>query len=90
MPPGRLIPEIELLAPRPSSIDEPALISFPPILVYPRPPTPPIPFNLPTYSESLSFSSPLIPSKWFLVKIEEVEDVKIYSLSPSPPEAGSS
>jgi len=45
---------------------------------------------LPTYSESLSSSPPLTPSKWFLVKIEEVEDIEIHSLSPSSPEASSS
>jgi len=95
MPPGRLTLETESLAPGSSSIDEPAPISFLPTLVHPRPFTSLIPPNLPTYSESSSPSPPLIPPKWFSVKIEEVEDVKdkdikMYSLSPPSPEASSS
>ena len=39
IPPGRLTPEIESSAPRPSGIDEPAPISFPPTPVHPRPPS---------------------------------------------------
>ena len=54
MPPGRLTPEIELLAPEPFGIDEPAPTLFPPTPAHPRPPTPPIPPNLPTHSESPS------------------------------------
>ena len=92
-PPGRLIPEIELLAPGPFGINEPALISFPPTPVYPRPFTPPIPPNLPTHLESPSPSPPLIQPKWSSVKIEEIEDVEdkdveMHSPSFSPPEAG--
>jgi len=50
---------------------------------------------LPTHSETPSPSPPLTPSKWSLVKIEEVEDdededVEMHSPSPSPPEAGPS
>jgi len=94
-PPGRLIPEIESSAPRPSGVDEPALTPFPPTPAHPRPFTPPIPPNLPTHSES-PFLSPLLTlSKWSSVKIEEVEDVEdkdieMYSPSPSPPKAGPS
>jgi len=78
-----------LLAPRPSSVDEPALIPFPPTPGHPRPFTPPIPLNLPTHSESPSPSPPLIPLKWSSVKIEDVEDedVEIHSPSPPPPKA---
>jgi len=95
MPPGRLILETESSAPGSSSIDEPAPIPFLPTLVHPRPFTSSIPPNLPTYSESPSPSPPLIPPKWFSVKIEEVEDVKdkdikMHSLSPPFPEASSS
>jgi len=95
MPPGRLIPEIELSAPGPSGVDEPAPTSFPPTPAHPRPFTPPIPPNLPTHSESPSPSPLLTPPKWFSVKIEEVEDVEdedveMHSPSPSPPEAGPS
>jgi len=48
---------------------------------------------LPTHLESPSPSPPLIQPKWSSVKIEEVEDVEdedveMYSLSSSPPEAG--
>jgi len=45
---------------------------------------------LPTHSESPSPSPPLIPPKWSLVKIEEVEDedVEMHSPSSPPPEAG--
>ena len=75
MPPGRLTPEIELSVPGPFGIDEPAPIPFLPTPVYPRPPTSPIPPNLPTHSESPSPSPPLIPPKWSSVKIEEVEDI---------------
>jgi len=94
-PPGRLIPEIESSAPEPSGVDEPAPTPFPPTPAHPRPFTPPIPPNLPTHSESPSPSPPLTPSKWSLVKIEEVEDIedkdiKMHSPSPSPPEAGPS
>jgi len=93
MPPSRLIPETELLAPGPSGINEPAPIPFPPTLVHPRLFTPSIPPNLPTHSESPSPSSLLTPPKWFSVKIEEVEDVKdkdieMHFLSLSPSEAG--
>jgi len=63
MPLGRLIPEIELSAPGPSGVDEPASIPFPPTPAYPRPFTPPIPPNLPTHSESPSSSPPLTPPK---------------------------
>jgi len=87
-PPGRLIPEIELSAPGPSGVDEPASTPFPPIPVHPRPFTPPIPPNLPTHSESPSPSSPLTPPKRSSVKIEEVEDVEMHSPSPSSSEAG--
>ena len=92
IPPDRLIPEIELLAPGPFGINEPALISFPPTPVYPRPFTPPIPPNLPTHLESPSPSPPLIQPKWSSVKIEEIEDVEdkdveMHSPSPPPPEA---
>jgi len=93
MPPGRLIPEIESSAPGPSGVDEPAPTPFPPIPAHPRPFTPAIPSNLPTYSESPSLSPPLTPPKWFSVKIEEIEDIEdedieMHSPSPSPPEAG--
>jgi len=92
-PPGRLIPEIELLAPRPSGVDEPAPTPFPPTPAHPRPFTPPIPPNLPTHLESPSSSPPLTPPKQSSVKIEEVEDdededVKMHSPSLPPPEAG--
>jgi len=59
MPPGRLTPEIELLALGSSSIDESAPTPFLPTLVHPRPFTPPISPNLPTHSESSS-PSPLL------------------------------
>jgi len=95
MPPGRLIPEIELSAPGPSGVDEPAPTLFPPTPAHPRPFTSPIPPNLPTYSESPFPSSPLTPPKWSSVKIEEVEDdededVEMHSPSSPPPEAGPS
>ena len=77
-------------APKPFGVDEPPLTPFPPTPVYPRPFTPSIPPNLLTHSESPSSSPPLTPPKWFLVKIEEVEDVEMHSPSPSPPEAGPS
>ena len=94
-PPGRLTPEIELLAPEPFGVDKPAPIPFLPTPVYSRPFTPPIPPNLPTHSKSPSPSPPLTPPKQSLVKIEEVEDVEdknveMHSLSPFPPEAGPS
>jgi len=66
-PPDGLTSEMELLAPGPFGVDEPAPTPFPPTLVYPRPSTPPIPPNLPTHSESSSPSPPLIPPKWSLV-----------------------
>jgi len=83
--PSRLTPEIESSAPKPFGVDKPAPIPFPPIPTYPRSFTSPIPPNLPTHSESPSPSSPLTPSKWSSVKIEEVEDVEMYfpSLPPS-------
>jgi len=84
-PPGRLTPEIESSVPRPSGVNEPA-----PTPAHPRPFTPPIPPNLPTHSESPSPSPPLTLPKRSLVKIEEVEDVKMHSPSLSPPEAGPS
>ena len=95
IPPGRLTQEIELSAPRPFGISEPALIPFPPISVHSRSSTPPISPNLLTYSESLSFSSLLTLPKQFLVKIEEVEDVEdndveMHFPSLSPSEAGPS
>jgi len=95
MPPGRLIPEIELSAPRPSGVDEPAPAPFPPTPAHPRPFTPPILSNLPTHSESPSPSPPLTSPKQSSVKIEEVEDVEdedveMHSPSPSSPEAGPS
>jgi len=95
IPPGRLTPEIELSAPKPFGVDEPALTPFPPTPAYPRPPTPPIPPNLPTHSESPSPSPPLTPPKRSSVKIKEVEDVEdedveMHSPSPPPPEAGPS
>jgi len=95
MPPSRLTPEIELSASEPFGVDEPAPILFLPTPTYPRPFTPPIPPNLPTHSESPSLSSLLTPSKWSLVKIEEVkdvedEDVEMYSLSLSSSEASPS
>jgi len=91
-PPGRLTLEIESSAPGPFGIDKPAPTSFSPTPVHPRPSTPPISPNLPTYSESSSPSSPLILPKWSLVKIEEVEDdkdedVEMHPSSPSSPEA---
>jgi len=90
---GRLTPEIESSVPKPSSVDEPAPIPFPPTFVHSRSFTPPIPPNLPTHSESPSPSSPLTPSKQSSVKIKEVkevkdEDVEMHFPSPSPPEAG--
>ena len=93
IPPGRLTPEIESSAPGPSGIDKPALTLFPPIPAYPRPFTPPIPPNLPTHSESPSLSPPLTPPKRSSVKIKKVEDVEdedieMYFLSSSSPEAG--
>ena len=93
MPPGRLTPEIELLAPRPFGVDEPAPTAFLLTPVHPRPFTPPIPPNLLTHSESPSPSPPLTPPKQSSVKIEEVgdnkdEDVEMHSPSPPPPEAG--
>jgi len=90
MPPDRLTPEIESSAPRPFGINEPAPTPFPPTPTHPRPFTSPIPPNLPTHSESPSPSSLLTPPKRSSVKIEEVEDVEMYSPSPSPPEAGPS
>ena len=95
IPPGRLTPEIELSAPEPFGIDEPALTPFPPIPAHPRPPTPPIPSNLPTHSESPSPSPPLTLPKRSSVKIEDVEDiededVEMHSPSPPPPKAGPS
>jgi len=94
-PPGRLTLEIELLAPGPFSVDEPAPTPFPSTPAHPRSFTPPIPSNLLTHSESPSPSSPLTLPKQFLVKIKEVkddkdEDVEMHSPSPSPPKAGSS
>jgi len=94
-PPGRLTPEIELSAPGPSGVDEPAPTSFPLTPTHPRPITPPIPSNLPTHLESPSLSPLLTPSNWSSVKIDEVEDdedkdVEMHSLSPSSPEAGPS
>jgi len=91
MPPGRLTPEIELSAPEPFGVDEPAPIFFLPIPAYPRSFTSPIPSNLPTHSESLSLSPLLTSPKQSSVKIEEVEDdedkdLEIHSPSPSPPE----
>ena len=80
--------------PGPFGKDEPAPIPFPPVPPYPRPSTPPVPPNLPTHLESPSPSPPLGPSKWPLVKIEEVKDnedndTEMFSLSPSPsPKAG--
>jgi len=93
IPPGRLTPEIELSAPRPFGVDEPAPTPFLSTPVHPRPSTPPISLNLPTHSESPSLSFPLTPSKWSSVKIEEVEDdedkdVEMHLPSPPPPEAG--
>jgi len=87
MPPGRLTPKIELLAPEPFGVDEPTPTSFPPIPAHPRPFTPPIPPNLPTHSESLSLPPLLTPPKWSLVKIKEIEDdededVEMHSPSP--------
>ena len=96
IPPGRLTPEIESSAPRPSGVDEPAPTPFLPKPAHPRPFTPPISPNLPTHSESLSLSPPLTPPKWSSVKIEEVEDdededVEMYPPSPPPsPEASPS
>jgi len=87
-PLSRLIPEIESLAPKPFGINEPALISFSPIPVYPRPSTPPIPPNLLTHSESLSSSPLLILPKQSLIKTKDVEDVKMCSPSLSPPKTG--
>ena len=75
IPSGRLTPEIELSAPEPFGVDELAPTPFPLTPIHPRPPTSPIPPNLPTHSESPSPSPPLIPPKWSSVKIEEVEDI---------------
>jgi len=93
MSPGRLTLEIELSAPRPFGVDEPAPIPFPLTPVHSRPFTPSIPPNLLTHSESPSPSPPLTPPKWSSVKIEEVDnnddkDVEMHSPSPSPPEVG--
>jgi len=93
IPPGKLTPEIKLSAPEPFDVDEPAPIPFPPTPAHPRPFTPPIPPNLPTYSESPSLSPPLTLPKRSSVKIEKVEDVKdedveMHSPSPPPPKAG--
>ena len=90
---GRLTLEIESSVPGPSGINEPAPIPFLLIPVHPRPFTPPISPNLPTHLESPSPSPPLTLLKWFLVKIEEVEDdkdkdVEIHSLSSFPSKAG--
>ena len=95
IPPSRLTPEIELSAPEPFGVDEPAPTPFPPTPVYPRSPTPPIPPNLPTHSKSPSPSPPLTPPKRSSVKIEDIEDVKdkdveMHSPSPPPSEAGPS
>ena len=90
MPPGRLTPEIESLAPGPFGVDKPTLTPFLPTPAYPRPFTPPIPPNLPTHSESPSPSPPLIPPKQSSVKIEEVEDVEMHFPSPSSPKASPS
>jgi len=95
MPPSRLIPEIELSVPGPSGVDKPAPTPFSPTPAHPRPFTPSIPPNLPTHSESLSFSPLLTPPKWSSVKIEEIEDdededIEIHSPSPPPPEASPS
>ena len=68
MPPGRLTPKIELLAPGPSGIDESAPTSFPLTPAHPKPFTSPIPPNLPTHSEFPSPSPPLTPPKWSSVK----------------------
>jgi len=93
MPPGKLIPEIESLAPGPFGIDEPVPTPFPPTSVHPRPFTPPIPPNLPTHSESLSPSFLLTLPKRSSVKVEEIKDVKdeeveMHFPSSSFPEAG--
>jgi len=95
MPPSKLIPEIELLVPEPFGINKPPPTSFPPTPTHSRPFTPSIPPNLPTHSESLSSSPPLTLPKQSSVKIEEIEDdkdedIEMYSLSPSPPEASPS
>jgi len=87
MPPSRLIPEIELSAPEPFGIDEPASTLFLPTSAHSRPFTPPIPPNLPTHSESPSSSPPLTLPKWSSVKIEEVKDIEMHSPSPFSPEA---
>jgi len=92
IPPGRLTPEIELSTPEPFGVDEPTSIPFPPTPAHPRPPTPLIPPNLPTHSESPSPSPLLTPPKRSSVKIKEVkdvedEDVEMHSPSPPPPEA---
>jgi len=84
-----------LSVPKPSGINKPSPISFPPIPVHPRPFTFPIPPSLLTHSESPSPSLPLTLSKWSSVKIEEVEDnkdedVEMHFPSPPPPEASSS
>jgi len=94
-PPGRLNPKVESSAPGPFGVDEPTPTPFPPIPIYPRLSTPPIPPNLPTHSESPSPSPPLTPSKQSSVKIEEVEDdededVEMHPSSPPLPEAGPS
>jgi len=92
MPPGKLTPKIESSAPEPFGVNKLAPISFPPTTAHPRPFTLLIPPNLPTYSESPSLSSPLIPPKQSSVKIEDVEDkdIKMHSLSLFPPKAGPS
>jgi len=88
MPPSRLIPEIELSAPEPFGINEPASTSFLLTPAHPKLFTPPIPPNLPTHLESPSSSLSLTLPKQSLVKIEEVKDIEMHSLSPSSPEAG--
>ena len=82
IPPGRLTPEIELSAPKPFGVDEPALTPFPPTPAYPRPPTPPIPPNLPTHSESPSPSPPLTPPKRSSVKRLKMLKMKMLKCIP--------
>jgi len=53
-PPGKLIPEIESSASRPSGVNEPAPTPFPPTPAYPRPFTSPIPPNLPTHCKGVT------------------------------------
>ena len=60
-PSGRLTPEIKSSVPGPSGVDKPAPTPFPPTSAYPKPFTPPISPNFPTYSESPSLSPLLIP-----------------------------